>query len=65
MNYITTSHQLARELFNRPDGFITLTADNKEYLITLKRSRTCANVDDSSNYWTLKGEHESIGNLKI
>lgn len=63
---ITTSHQLARELLSRPDGFITITVDGREYLITnIRRNSTCANWDDSSIYWTLKGEYESRGNLKI
>lgn len=62
---ITTSHQLARELLSKPDGFVTMAVDGKEYLIgSLKRKSTLANYDDSSLYWVLNGEYESKGNLK-
>lgn len=63
---IATSHQLARELLNKPDGFITLFVNDKEYLISgIKRNSTCANHDDKTMYWILKGEYESMGNVKI
>lgn len=64
MNCIT-SHSLAKELLNKPDGFITLTVSGNEYLISsIKRKSTCANTDDSNCYWTLNGEYESRGNIK-
>ena len=52
---ITTSHQLARELLNRPDDFITATSDDGEYVIGgLKRVSTHANIDDSVTHLALK-----------
>lgn len=49
-----TSHMLAKELLNRPDGFLTATYDNKEYIITdFKRTKSHANIDDSIPYWTI------------
>lgn len=52
---ITTSHQLARELLNRPDDFITAISDDGEYVIGgLKRVSTHANIDDSVTHLALK-----------
>ena len=52
---ITTSHQLARALLNRPDDFITATSDDGEYVISgLKRVSTHANIDDSVTHLALK-----------
>lgn len=63
---IVTSHVLARELLKKEDGFITITVDNDEYLVSsIRRKPTYANVDDSSTYWTLNGEYKSKGNIKI
>lgn len=54
MSYISTSHMLARELLNKPDGFIVVNFNDKEYIIeNIKRNSTCANNDDSFLYWTL------------
>lgn len=56
MNCYIRSHKLARDLLSRPDGFITATVngDDKEYAIeSFKRVATCANIDDSTGYWTL------------
>ena len=62
---ITTSHQLAIELLKKPEGFVTIAIDGKEYLIgSIKRKSTLANYDDSILYWVLNGEYESKGNLK-
>ena len=62
---ITTSHQLARELLKRPDGFITMSINDSEYLISsIRRKNSCANYDDSSLYWILNGEYRSRGNIK-
>lgn len=45
---------LARELLNKPDGFIVVNFNDKEYIIeNIKRNSTCANNDDSFLYWTL------------
>ena len=55
IDYITTSHQLARELLNRPDDFITAISDDGEYVIGgLKRVSTHANIDDSVTHLALK-----------
>lgn len=63
-NYIGTSHVLAKELLNKPDGFITVSLGELEYIIdSLKRVSTHANVDDSTIYWTLK-LREIEGNIK-
>lgn len=52
---IISTHSLARELLERPDGFITATCENKEFAITgYRRMATCANYDDASLYWTLE-----------
>ena len=46
---------LAKELIERPDGFLTATLNGKEYAIEdYHRAKTCANDDDSTLYWTLK-----------
>lgn len=38
---------------------------DEEYLIShIKRNTTCANLDDTSSYWTLNGENKSRGNIK-
>lgn len=49
-----TTHSLARELLEKPDGFVTATFEGKEFAVTgFRRMATCANYDDSSLYWTL------------
>ncbi len=54
INLISTSHGLARELLNKPDGFITVTLDGKEYSIeSTQRVSNCANIDDRIVYWTI------------
>ena len=51
---ITTSHSLAIELLNKPDGFITATIGEEEYVIEVaKRKPTHANYDDEVMHWTL------------
>lgn len=64
-NYICTSHALARELLSKPDGFLTATLGEKEYIITdYKRTKGHANVDDSVTYWTLNLRDGGRGNIK-
>ena len=68
MNYLelsfTTSHSLARELLSKPDGFITISTEEGEYIIgSIKRKSSHANIDDSVMHWTLKGEYKSEGNV--
>lgn len=59
-----TSHSLARELLNKPDGFITISTKDGEYIIgDIKRKSSHANIDDSVMHWTLKGEHKVEGNI--
>ena len=49
-----TSHELARELLSKPDGFITATHGNREYIIeNYQRVHTHGNRDDICMYWTL------------
>lgn len=50
-----TSHELARELLGKPDGYITAkTHDNREYKISsYQKVFTDANYDDRLEYWTL------------
>lgn len=68
MNYLdlsfTTSHSLARELLSNPDGFITISTEDGEYIIgNIKRKLSHANIDDSVVHWTLKGEYKIEGNI--
>ena len=45
---------LAKELLSKPDGFITATFGEEEYIIeNYQRKSTHANLDDISMYWTL------------
>lgn len=55
---------MARELLNKPDGFITATEENREFVIeSIRKVQTHANCDDRITYWTLK-LNEVIGNIK-
>ena len=60
----TTSHNLAKELLNKEDSYITITIGEKEYIISdVKRVKTHANADDTTIYLTLVGD-ECSGNIK-
>ena len=49
---------------SKPDGFITISTEDGEYIIeNIKRKSSHANMDDSMMYWTLKGEYKSEGNV--
>lgn len=53
-----TTHSLAKQWLNNPDGYLTATLRNEngeeEYTIhSYQQARTCANKDDTSFYWTL------------
>lgn len=62
---ISTSHALARELLSKPDGFITATLGEEEYIIrNTQRVTTHANIDDSVTHWTLNLRDGGNGNLK-
>ena len=58
---------LARELLNKPDGFI-LASDSdreREYIIeSIKRESTHKNIDDSSMYWLLQLRDGGSGFIK-
>ena len=55
---------MARELLSNPDGFITISTEDGEYIIgNIKRKLSHANMDDSVMYWTLKGEYKTEGNV--
>ena len=59
-----TSHALARELLNKPDGFITATHGHGEYITeSYQRVATHANQDDTCMYWTLNLK-DSCSNIK-
>ncbi|MBD5487303.1 MAG: hypothetical protein HDR13_00690 [Lachnospiraceae bacterium] len=56
---------MARELLNKPDGFITATLGEEEYVISnTQRVATHANIDDSVTHWTLNLRDGGNGNLK-
>lgn len=60
-----TSHSLARELLSKPDGFITATLGNREYIIeSIRRIATHANWDDTVSNWTLNLRDYGQGNMK-
>ena len=64
-NCISTSHELAKELLNKPDSFITAIIGEKEYVIeNIKRIATHANVDDSVTHWVLNLRDGGDGNIK-
>ena len=61
---IGTSHSLADELKSKPDGFITATLGEVEYVIeNIKRVATHANLDDTVTHLTLN-LRECGGNIK-
>lgn len=62
---ISTSHALAKELLNKPDGFITATLGEKEYVIdNTQRVANHANIDDTVTHWTLILRDGGSGNIK-
>ena len=63
-NRISRTHELARELKNRPDDFVTVTVGNREYSIeSIKTVTTHANIDDGVTHKTLIC-NEMYGNLR-
>lgn len=55
---------MARELLSKPDGFITATLGEEEYIISsTQRVATHANIDDSVTHWTLNLRDSGNGNL--
>ena len=64
-NYIATTHALAKELLSKPDGFITVMYEDREYIISdICRVKTHANIDDSVMHWTLNLRDGGNGNIK-
>lgn len=62
MSYIATTHMLARELLNKPDGFLVVNVGDKEYAIeSIRRKLTCANIDDSIMYWNINIKDDNKG----
>ena len=56
---------LAKELLSKPDGFITATFGEEEYVIgSYQRKATHANIDDSVMHWTLDLRDGGCGNIK-
>lgn len=65
LEIISSSHALAKELLSKPDGFITATLDDEEYVISnIRRVATHANIDDTVIHWTLNLRDGGKGNLK-
>lgn len=67
-NYISTSHELARELKSREDGFIfakvRLYGQEYECVIdSISRTSTHSNYDDASMHYVLN-IRECSGNIK-
>ena len=57
------SHALAKDLLDRPDGFITATFRGNELIIEdFQKTRTHANIDDSVMHWALQLK-ECKGNI--
>lgn len=65
-SYISTSHALAKELLNKPDGFITASYGEQELVIKdFSRVFSHANIDDSVMHWTLHLRDGGNGNIKM
>lgn len=61
---IKTTHGLARELLDKPDEFLTVTVENREYSIDhIKPVKTYANIDDGVIHKTLVCEKQVDGNI--
>ena len=62
---ISTTHMLARELLSKPDGFLLAKLEDKEYVIdNLRRTITCANIDDSVCHWVINLRDGGDGYIK-
>lgn len=69
MSEVITTHSLAKQWLDNPDGYLTamLTDENgeKEYTIhSYQRANTYANKDDTCTYWTLNLGKCISGNIK-
>ncbi len=64
-DFISTSHTLAKELLNKPDGFIFAKNGEIDYVIeNIQRISTNANMDDGLVYWILNLRNGGSGNIK-
>lgn len=62
--YIGRSHLLAKELIKKQDGFVTVTVNGREYIITdIQRKSTHGNIDNEMLYWTLNTVDVGQGNI--
>lgn len=60
-----SSHRLAQELLSKPDGFITVSFGEDEYVIEdIRRKSNHSNEDDWCVYWTLNCKYGGNGNVK-
>ena len=56
---------LAKELLNKPDGFIIATFGEEEYVIdNIRKTSTYANIDDSVTHWALNLRDGGKGIIK-
>ena len=56
---------MARELLNKPDGFLFATNGEDEYIVDyIKRNSTVANQDDCVMHWILDLRKCGRGNIK-
>lgn len=56
---------MAKELLDKPNGFITATIGGEEYIIdNTRRVTNNANLDDSDTHWTLNLRDGGNGNIK-
>lgn len=65
MGFYVRAHELAHELLKRPDGFITATNGEEEYVIeSFSRVPTHANIDDYVMNYVLNLRNCGQGNIK-
>lgn len=65
MDYIRTSHGLAKELLDKLDGIIIANYKGEEYIIkNYNRKINFANNDDNTTYLTLNLCECNKGNIK-
>lgn len=63
-NGLITTHSLARELLNKPDGFLVVSNGIQEYVIdSVRRVATHANLDDYVTHWVLNIRDCGTGNI--
>lgn len=56
---------MAKELLNKPNGFVTATIGDEEYVVdNIRKINNHANVDDSETHWTLNLRDGGKGNIR-